>query len=53
VLRSAVELFRGDYGEHRVGVLTPAQLVSVAILAAGVALLVWLPRQAPNAPKQG
>ena len=44
VLRSAVELFRGDYGQHRMGVFTPAQLVSAAILAAGVALLVWLPR---------
>lgn len=44
VLRSAVEIFRGDYGLHRVGVFTPAQLVSAAILAAGVALWVWLPR---------
>lgn len=44
VLRSVVEIFRGDYGMHRMGVFTPAQLVSVAILAAGVALLVWLPR---------
>jgi len=44
ILRSLVELFRGDYGEHRLGVLTPAQLVSVAILLAGVGLLIWLPR---------
>jgi phosphatidylglycerol:prolipoprotein diacylglycerol transferase len=46
ILRSAVELFRGDYGVHRVGVLTPAQLVSAAILAAGIALLLGLPRWA-------
>jgi phosphatidylglycerol:prolipoprotein diacylglycerol transferase len=50
ILRSVVELFRGDYGVHRVGVLTPAQMVSAAILAAGIALLVWLPRRTP---KQG
>lgn len=46
VLRSLVEIFRGDYGEHQFGVFTPAQLVGVAILAAGIALLVWLPRAA-------
>jgi len=46
ILRSTVELFRGDYGIHRVGALTPAQLVSAAILAAGIGLLVWLPRRA-------
>jgi phosphatidylglycerol:prolipoprotein diacylglycerol transferase len=45
VLRSVVEIFRGDYGPHRMGVFTPAQLVSVAILAAGVALLVVLSRK--------
>lgn len=44
ILRSVVELFRGDYGEHRMGALTPAQLTSAAILVAGVALLLWLPR---------
>ena len=44
VLRSTVEMFRGDYGAHRLGVFTPAQLVSVVIVLAGVALLVWLSR---------
>lgn len=46
VLRSTVELFRGDYqgGELRAG-LTPAQVVSVGIAATGIALLLWLPRQ--------
>jgi len=45
VLRSTVEMFRGDYGEHRVGAITPAQIVSVVILAAGVVLLVVLRRK--------
>ena len=46
VTRSVVELFRGDYPESHIhaGFFTPAQLVSVAILAAGVILLVKLPR---------
>lgn len=44
VMRSAVELFRGDYGTHQLGAFTPAQLVSVVILGAGIAMLVWLPR---------
>ena len=46
VTRSVVELFRGDYPETHIhgGFFTPAQLVSVAILAAGVILLVKLPR---------
>lgn len=46
VLRSTVELFRGDYqpGEIHAG-LTPAQWVSVAIVIAGVALLVFLRRK--------
>ena len=45
VTRSVVELFRGDYPETHIhgGFFTPAQLVSVAILAAGVILLVKLP----------
>lgn len=45
ILRSVVELFRGDYGIHRLGILTPAQLVSAAILAAGIGLLFWLPKR--------
>lgn len=45
VLRSFVELFRGDYTPtHYWGGLTPAQLVSIGIAAAG-ALLLW--RQKP------
>jgi prolipoprotein diacylglyceryltransferase len=39
VLRVVVELFRGDYGSHRVGVFTPGQIVSAVILAAGLAIL--------------
>lgn len=44
IIRSFVELFRGDYGTHKLGVFTPGQVVSVAIFAAGIALLVRLPR---------
>ena len=46
VLRSFVELFRGDYPvEQLTGAATPAHLVSIGILAAG-ALLWWrLPRR--------
>ena len=53
VLRSTVEIFRGDYqaGEIHAG-LTPGQFVSVGIVAAGIALLVLLPRR-PASTKQG
>jgi len=47
VLRSFVEMFRGDYPDYQRylgGWLTPAQLVSIAILAAGLVLLRVLPR---------
>jgi phosphatidylglycerol---prolipoprotein diacylglyceryl transferase len=47
VLRSFVELFRGDYPEHQHylgGWATPAHLVSILILAAGPGLLWLLPR---------
>jgi phosphatidylglycerol:prolipoprotein diacylglycerol transferase len=45
VFRSFVELFRGDYGQHYVGGwATPAQLVSVGTLGAGVTLLFVLSR---------
>jgi phosphatidylglycerol:prolipoprotein diacylglycerol transferase len=49
VLRSTVEIFRGDYqtGEIHAG-LTPGQLVSVIIVVIGVALLVALPRKASS-----
>jgi len=45
VLRAVVELFRGDYGTHRVGPFTPGQLVSAVILVAGAALL-WIQHRA-------
>jgi phosphatidylglycerol:prolipoprotein diacylglycerol transferase len=47
LLRSFVEMFRGDYPEHQHylgGWATPAHLVSIAILAAGLVLLWLLPR---------
>jgi len=45
VLRSFVEMFRGDYSEHYLGGwATPAHLVSMGILAAGLALLQFAPR---------
>jgi phosphatidylglycerol:prolipoprotein diacylglycerol transferase len=50
VLRSVVEIFRGDYGELRAGGLTPAQLVSVIILVAGIALLVVAKRRPGSTP---
>ncbi len=51
VLRSFVEMFRGDYPQYQYfvgGWFTPAQVASVAILAAGVVLLCVLPRPAPR-----
>jgi phosphatidylglycerol---prolipoprotein diacylglyceryl transferase len=45
--RSLVELFRGDYPpDHIHNGLTSAQLVSIPIFLAGLALLVFLPRRA-------
>ena len=47
LLRSFVELFRGDYPAHQHylgGWATPAHLVSILILAAGLLLLGLLPR---------
>lgn len=45
-LRSFVEYFRGDYGpRYLIGALTPAQLISVGILAAGLMLFALLRRQ--------
>ena len=49
LLRSFVETFRGDYPQYQYfvgGHLTPAHLVSIAILLAGLALLALLPRPA-------
>jgi phosphatidylglycerol:prolipoprotein diacylglycerol transferase len=49
VARSIVEMFRGDYGAHYLGGLaTPAHLVSVVILAAGLILYWKLSRQKPS-----
>jgi phosphatidylglycerol:prolipoprotein diacylglycerol transferase len=45
VLRTFVEFFRGDYAVHYLGGwATPAQLVSIGIVLAGVVLLWRLPR---------
>lgn len=45
VTRSIVETFRGDYTEiHLHGGLTPAHLISIGIMAAGIALFVILSR---------
>ncbi len=55
VLRSFVEMFRGDYPEyqrHLGGWVTPAHLVSVVILAAGLVLFRLLPRAMPK-PQDG
>jgi phosphatidylglycerol:prolipoprotein diacylglycerol transferase len=50
VLRSFVELFRGDYGpEHYWKGMTPAQLLSVGTVAAGVLLLWFQSRRTPPA----
>lgn len=49
VLRSVVEVFRGDYEpEHYLGFLTPGQTVSVGIVAVALLLLWWLPRRRPT-----
>jgi phosphatidylglycerol:prolipoprotein diacylglycerol transferase len=46
VLRSFVELFRGDYTpEHYWAGLTPAQMVSIGIIITGLILLWKLPRK--------
>jgi phosphatidylglycerol:prolipoprotein diacylglycerol transferase len=50
LLRSFVEMFRGDYPQYYLGGwATPAQVVSIGILAVGLALLCWLPRPAASA----
>jgi phosphatidylglycerol:prolipoprotein diacylglycerol transferase len=47
LLRSFVEVFRGDYPQHYLGGwATPAQLVSVVIILAGIALLLIRSRSA-------
>jgi phosphatidylglycerol:prolipoprotein diacylglycerol transferase len=50
MLRSFVEMFRGDYTEHYLGGwATPGQLVSIGIIVAGLVLFWRLPR--PGAAK--
>jgi phosphatidylglycerol:prolipoprotein diacylglycerol transferase len=45
VLRSVVEYFRGDYPVHYLGgVATPAQVLSIGIVAGGLLLFFLLPR---------
>jgi len=45
IVRSFVEMFRGDYPQYYLGGwVTPAHLVSIFILIAGLALLWFLPR---------
>ena len=48
ILRSFVEYFRGDYSpvHYHGGWLTPAQLISIAIIAGGALLMFFLPRPA-------
>jgi phosphatidylglycerol:prolipoprotein diacylglycerol transferase len=49
VLRSFVEYFRGDYPVYYLGGwATPAQLVSIGIIAGGLLLLFLLPRPQPK-----
>jgi prolipoprotein diacylglyceryltransferase len=46
VLRSIVEIFRGDYAVYFVGgQLTPAQLLSIGIFGVGSFLYFWLGRR--------
>jgi phosphatidylglycerol:prolipoprotein diacylglycerol transferase len=49
ISRSVVEVFRGDYSQHYLGgIATPAHLVSIAILAAGLVLSWKLSRRRPS-----
>jgi len=52
VLRSLVEIFRGDYPvRYFGGGLTPAHLVSIGIFAVGALLFVWLGRRPQIEPE--
>ena len=54
LLRSLVEVFRGDYPQHYLGGwATPAQLVSIGILIAGVVLWGVLARMTPQRLRSG
>ena len=50
ITRTIVEAFRGDYPYHYFGLLTQGQLISLGIVAAGVALLVFSGRREPQTP---
>ena len=57
VLRAFVEYFRGDYPVHYLGgIATPAQIVSIGIVTAGIILYRALPRKlsgnTPQVPAQ-
>ena len=48
VLRSVIEVFRADYKPNEYfGAMTPAQLLSAGIVAAGILLFCFLPRTVP------
>jgi len=54
VLRSFVEMFRGDYPQYQRfvgGWLTPAHLVSIFILVTGLLLFMVLPRPTVSTAK--
>ena len=51
VLRVGVEFFRGDYGTHKLGILSPGQLISALILLAGVVIL-WVQGSAARRTSQ-
>jgi phosphatidylglycerol:prolipoprotein diacylglycerol transferase len=54
LFRSFVEMFRGDYSQYYLGGwATPAQLVSMAILAVGVVLWCVLFKMTPRAARGG
>jgi phosphatidylglycerol:prolipoprotein diacylglycerol transferase len=44
-VRSAVEMFRGDYPSYTLGFITPAHWVSLGLLAVGALMLAKLPRR--------
>lgn len=52
ILRSIVEVFRGDYPHYYFGWVTPGQLVSVLMLGAGLVLLRFLPRVPQAVPQK-
>jgi phosphatidylglycerol:prolipoprotein diacylglycerol transferase len=53
VIRSFVEYFRGDYPQYYFGWITPAHIVSLAILVVGLLLLRALPRPGDASVQNG